>query len=81
MEMGEQEAPRLTTSNTSCCVTSQAPLPESKTELLTITTGQELTAIPIPAHQVVISANIRFTEVPLNLSPPSLRSLLCTFLI
>lgn len=81
MDMGEHAAPRITPRSTSCCVVSQAPLPESKNEASKTTVKLELAAALIPVINVENPENIRPLNVPQKLSPPPLRSLLCTFLI
>ena len=81
MDMGEHAAQSVTTRGKSCCGISQAPLQKSKTEASKTSVKQELSAALIPPGKVVISENIRSGDIPLNLSPPPLRSLLCTFLI
>ena len=81
MDMSEHAAQSITTRSASCCAVSQAPLPESKTEVSKTTVKLELTATLTSATNVVNSENVHPRSVPRELSPPPLRSLLCTFLI
>ncbi len=81
MDMGEHAAQSITTRSASCCSVSQAPLPESKTEVSKTTVKLELAAALTSAINVANSENVHPRSVPQELSPPPLRSLLCTFLI
>jgi len=81
MGMGEHAAPTVTSRSNSCCTISQAPLPESKTEVSKTTVKLKL-AVALPsATDVVTSEGVHVPTIPQELSPPPLRSLLCTFLI
>ena len=81
MDMGEHAAQSITPRSPSCCVVSQAPLPESKTEASKTTVKLELAAALAPVINVENPENVHPLNVPQELSPPPLRSLLCTFLI
>ena len=82
MAMGEHRAPAAVTSRSdSCCAISQAPLPEPKTEVSKTTVKLELAPAFTSATQVLNSEKVRPRNVLQELSPPPLRSLLCTFLI
>jgi len=79
--MGENSAQSITTSDTSCCAVSQAPLPQSKIEVSKTTVKLELAATLTSVTKVENPENVRPWSAPQKLSPPPLRSLLCTFLI
>ena len=81
MDMGEHTAPTVASPNNSCCAISQAPLPESKTEVSKTSVKLELAAALTSATDVAHSGQVRPRSVPQELSPPPLRSLICTFLI
>lgn len=81
MDMGEHPAATVTSRSNSCCAVPQAPLPESKTELSKTVVKLELAAALTSATYVAKSEHLRTPSVPQELSPPPLRSLLCTFLI
>lgn len=81
MDMGEHPAPTVAPRSNFCCAISQAPLSESKTEVSKTTVKLELAAAMTSATDVVHSEKVSPHSVPQELSPPSLRSLLCTFLI
>jgi hypothetical protein len=82
MDMGEHTVPTVASRSNSCCAVSQAPLPESKTEVSETTVKLELAVALTPATDVVNPEKVRARSVPQEfLSPPPLRSLLCTFLI
>ena len=81
MDMGEHAAQSMTAGSTSCCVVSQAPLPESKTEASKTTVKLELAATLTSVTNAEIPQNVHPRSVPQKPSPPPLRSLLCTFLI
>jgi hypothetical protein len=72
--------PSFKDSNKSCCVTSQAPLPELQFKAVVV--GQ---AVTIAVAQNILALPSTTTYSPLhfveNASPPSFQSLLCTFLI
>lgn len=80
IDMGEHTAPTVTSRSNSCCAISQAPLPEFKTGVSKIAVKLEL-AVAQTSATAVNSEKVRASSVPLELSPPPLRSLLCTFLI
>jgi hypothetical protein len=83
MGMNEAEKPAVTVSNASksCCVISEAPLPEAQTWAgsFSVATVPALDSSIAIAPQSVESA--WFPEVKQDLSPTPLQSLLCTFLI
>lgn len=81
MDMGEHTATVVSSRSNSCCAISQAPLPESKTEVPKTTVKLELAVALTSVTDVVNSERVRVPTVPQELSPPPLRSLLCTFLI
>jgi hypothetical protein len=81
MDMGEHPASAVAPRSSFCCVISQAPLPESKTEVSKTTVKLELAAALTLGTDVVHSEKLSPPSVPQELSPPPLRSLLCTFLI
>jgi len=81
MDMGEHTAPTVTSRNDSCCAVSQAPLPESKTEVSKISVKLEKAATSALAIEEVNSESFGPRSQSQELSPPPLRSLLCTFLI
>ena len=78
MGMDQAEKPPVTVSNAgkNCCVVSEAPLPEAQTW----TGSFSVATAPAPASSITIESTW-FSEVKQDLSPPPLRSLLCTFLI
>jgi len=81
MDMGEHTAQSIMTRSASCCVVSQAPLPESKNEVSKTSVKLEKAATLVLANEEVNSASFRLRSQSQELSPPPLRSLLCTFLI
>ena len=81
MDMGERTAPTVTSHSNPCCAISQAPLPESKTEVFKTSVKLELAVTLTSATDAAKSEHARTSSVPQELSPPPLRSLLCTFLI
>ena len=81
MDMGEQTAPTVAPRSSLCCAISQAPLPESKTETSNTTVKLELAVALTLATDIGKSERVRTSSVTQELSPPPLRSLLCTFLI
>ena len=81
MDMGERTAATVTSRTNPCCAISQAPLPESKTEMSKTTVKLELAVALASATDAAKSEHVRTSSVPQELSPHPLRSLLCTFLI
>ena len=83
MVMDEAEKPPVTVSGASksCCVISEAPLPEAQTWAgsFSVATAPALASSIAVARQSVES--VWFPEVKQDLSPPPLQSVLCTFLI
>ena len=81
MGMGEHPVSTVTSRSIACCAVSQAPLPESKTEASKNTVKLESAAALTSATDAAKPEHVRIPSVPQELSPPPLRSLLCTFLI
>ena len=83
MAMEQAEKPTVTFSNASksCCVISEAPLPEAQTG----TGSFSAAAAPAVGLDAIIATqpaeNAPYRDVKQDLSPPPLQSLLCTFLI
>jgi hypothetical protein len=80
MGMNVPSGPTVAASSASCCVISQAPLPESRNEASKLTLHEDLgspQAVVVKTH----SSQVGPPDVPQIFSPPPLRSLLCTFLI
>jgi hypothetical protein len=65
----------------SCCAMSQAPLPEGKNELSNPAPAQELATVSILSAEAMHRDRQALTDLLTELSPPPLRSLLCTFLL
>lgn len=81
MDMGDHPTPTVTSLSNYCCAISQAPLPESKTQVSKTTVKLELVLALTSATDVEKSERVRTRNLFQELSPPPLRSLLCTFLI
>jgi hypothetical protein len=81
MDQAERRSVAVSAANKSCCVVSQAPLPEAQTGTgdFSVATAPAMAASIIIATQRFESAWPR--DVKQDLSPPALQSLLCTFLI
>src|SRR5579864_1556172 len=73
-------AQSLEDSNKSCCVSSQAPLPEL--QLKAVVVGPAI-AVAVSRNILVVPSATPYSPLPSmeSLSPPSSQSLLCTFLI
>ncbi len=67
-------------SDRSCCTTSQAPLPEMQYKAADVSPA---TTITVTSNLIVVTPSSSLTTLSVveNPSPPSLQSLLCTFLI
>lgn len=81
MDMGTESTPSVTAPAASCCVASRAPLPEVKNELSGPTGESDLAAVTIRAAELISFETKNHSAVPLDVSPPPLQPLLCTFLI
>src|SRR2546425_11310604 len=67
--------------STSCCVVSQAPLPESQTKPTEFSLAPTHAVVPELTWDLPRLENARPADVARDVSPPSLQPLLCTFLI
>jgi hypothetical protein len=81
MSMDVHTAQAMGAADTSCCAISQVPLPESKSELSRATVQKMATTTLMVSIGLAYSENDVFADVSQDLSPPSLQSFLCTFLI
>lgn len=81
MEQPEKPLVKVSAEKKSCCVISQAPLPETQrwAGSFAVATG------PTPASNITVRMqpveSVWFSDIAQTSSPPQLRSLLCTFLI
>jgi hypothetical protein len=81
MDMGSDPALSMAARGASCCVKSQAPLPESNTETSKTAVPENATTSFVPTYDFVNSEKAFSEPGSADLSPPPLQSLLCTFLI
>jgi hypothetical protein len=81
MEQAEKPPVSISPASKSCCVISEAPLPEAQTWAGSFSVA----APPAVASSVAVAAQPIESDwsrdVKQDLSPPPLQSLLCTFLI
>jgi hypothetical protein len=81
MDMTEHPSRTLTAGSTSCCVVSQAPLPESKNEASPTCDARTSAGPLVSLGKVIEPDNAPVVSGPRDPSPPPQQSLLCTFLI
>lgn len=81
MDMGTLPVETVCAQSQSCCAISQAPLPESRNNASKISPEEQLVADPTPSNVELQLVHGGINYVPVDVSPPPLRSLLCTFLI
>jgi hypothetical protein len=81
MGMEQAEHPSVSPASKSCCVISEAPLPEAQSNAgeLPATAGSALDSSAAP--EIVRLENVRPLEALQDFSSPPLQTLLCTFLI
>jgi hypothetical protein len=81
MHQAEETSFKVSSGNKSCCIISQAPLPEAQSWAgsFAVATNPALASNITVATQPLES--VWFPDIPKTTSPPQLQSLLCTFLI
>jgi hypothetical protein len=81
MDQAELASPKVSAASKNCCIVSQAPAPDAQTWAGNFS----VTAAPAIVSGVIVATqpfeNERPRDVKQNSSPPTLQSLLCTFLI
>lgn len=81
MDMATPSGPTVAAPSSSCCLSSQAPLPESRNETAKITVHQDLGSAPQIVYAETDFNEAQSDQVPQVSSSPPLQPLLCTFLI
>ena len=81
MDMGIPPVQSITTQTASCCTVSQAPLPESKSELAKSSAQVPAENLLSRTAEIIERDDTHTTPDLQDTSPPPLQSLLCTFLI
>ncbi|MBS1842494.1 MAG: hypothetical protein JSS69_16795 [Acidobacteria bacterium] len=80
MNMNQDDAPVLKASQTSCCILSGAPIPQSQHKTFELSAELATVGLDQPIDSPRMQPPLPFSVVQ-NPSPPSLQSLHCTFLI
>jgi hypothetical protein len=81
MNMGDDGIQFATSPDKSCCVVSGASLPESQFRASELSLASTPNAVSVPMIQVPPARQMIPVALVQDTSPPSIQSLLCTFLI